>query len=607
MFISHPFALSFILLLIGLIVGASMYHYASRHARRSPSSQPEDNHRNELAAEHKRTQSLLRIITTISSTLDLDQILDRTLNVLNEVIGSEQSSILLKRPEQPMLYYRASLGYAAPPPPGGRPTTIKANEGLGGWVIAHRQPVLIPDLNQDPRWITSNGYSLQHRSSIAVPLILGEECLGALLLFHTRQNFFLTHQLDFVQAAANQIAVAINNADLYNLIRLQADRLSVMLRTQQVEASQSRAILESIADGVLVTDSKGNITLINDSAERILGLNQSEVIGKPLSNYADMLGKAARSWWASIQNWSLAPPTSQEGKALAEQITLEDGRFISVHLAPVTLQNEFLGTVSVFRDITHQVEVDRLKSEFVANVSHELRTPMTSIKGYVELLLMGAAGTFNHQQLDFLKKVRDNTERLNVLVHDLLDLSRIDAGQIRLEVTLLDIRAIAEDVVMEFRRRTQKEKRQMTFEVLAPPELPPLPGDEARVHQILTNLIENAYRYTSGSGKVIVRLIPKKDQIQIEVQDEGVGIPPEEQPCIFDRFFRGHHPLVTASAGTGLGLSIVKHLVELHNGSIWVESNGVPGRGSTFSFTLPTRTPDNDKGSDNSSRSATAS
>ena len=167
----------------------------------------------------------------------------------------------------------------------------------------------------------------------------------------------------------------------------------------------------------------------------------------------------------------------QSGDTYAEQLELGDGRIALIHLAPVIFQNDFLGTVSIFRDITHEVEVDRLKSEFVATVSHELRTPMTAIKGYVDVLLMGAAGAVNENQSHFLNIVKSNIDRLNILVNDLLDISRIEAGRVILTPQPLDLREIAEDVIADVLRRSQEEGKPMALSLDAPKTLPRVMGD----------------------------------------------------------------------------------------------------------------------------------
>jgi PAS domain S-box-containing protein len=295
---------------------------------------------------------------------------------------------------------------------------FRPNEGLAGWVISNRQAALISDVLLDERWLQLPGVISQHRSAIGVPLMVGDEALGALLLFHRKTAHFSADHLDLVQAAANQVALTVKNMDLYSLIRQQAEDLGVLLRIQQVETSRLRAILEAVAEGILVTSADGKISLFNASAERILKLSRGEVADHSLEHFSGLFGKAARAWMEMIQQWSSGRVVERSGETYAEQITLEGGRVVSVHLAPVFLRNEFLGTVSIFHDITHQVEVDRLKSEFVATVSHELRTPLTSIKGYAEVLLMEAAGKLNEQQQHFLQIIKDNVERLTVLLND---------------------------------------------------------------------------------------------------------------------------------------------------------------------------------------------
>jgi signal transduction histidine kinase len=313
------------------------------------------------------------------------------------------------------------------------------------------------------------------------------------------------------------------------------------------------------------------------------------VIGQSLDVFGGLFGKSAGTWMETIRNWSEGPIGYEPGDSFAEQLDLENGRIVLVHLAPVIFQNDFLGTVSIFRDITHEVEVDRLKSEFVATVSHELRTPMTSIRGYVDVLLMGAAGAVNENQIHFLNIVKNNTERLNILVNDLLDVSRIESGRVTLSPQALDLREIAEDVIGDVLRRSQEENKPMALSLDAPQKLPHVFGDIERVRQILGNLVDNAYHYTPENGTITVRIHTPNGgrEVQVDVDDNGVGIPLEDQNRVFERFYRGEHPLVLATPGTGLGLSIVKEIVEMHKGRIWMKSSGVPGDGSTFSFTLP--------------------
>ncbi|MCQ3935557.1 MAG: hypothetical protein DPW18_00785 [Chloroflexi bacterium] len=543
----------------------------------------------QLQREQQNTETLLRILTEVSSSLDLDRTLNRTLSLLNDTIGAEQGTILLVNPEDNLLHYRAGYGYlsdrSASPNRAG--FTLKIGEGLAGWVVKNREAVLIHDLYQDPRWVRNPAAGQDHRSAIAVPMMVGEDVIGVLMVFQRMANFFSAEMLNLVKAIASQVAVAINNARLYELIRDQAERLGLMLRKEQVEASRQQSILEAVADGVLVTGVDNRITFVNSSAARILGVEEARLLGNSLEGFAGLFGKSAAAWTATIRNWSDDPSTYKPSQLYAEQLELENGRIVLVHLAPVIHQRDFLGTVSIFRDITREVEVDRLKSEFVATVSHELRTPMTAIKGYVDILTMGAAGPLNENQVHFLDVVRNNIERLNILVSDLLDISRIESGRVVLEQQPVNLHEIAEEVVAETLRRSQTENKPIALSLESQKNLPLVIGDNGRVRQILSNLVNNAFNYTPENGTIRVNIHQENGEVQVDVEDNGIGVKPEDQARLFDRFFRGEHPLVLATPGTGLGLPIVRQLVEMHKGRIWMRSTGVPGEGSMFSFTLP--------------------
>ncbi len=468
--------------------------------------------------------------------------------------------------------------------------TLKVGEGLAGWVVENREATLAADLYKDPRWVRSSTTSGQHRSAIVAPLLVSEDVIGVLLVFSRVENYFTPDSLNLVKAIAGQVAVAINNAHLYELIRDQAERLGLMLRKEQEEASRSHAILEAVADGVLVTGPENRITFLNSSVQDILGIKAQPGNGA-IAGRLWRLVRQSRDWpgWKPSDAGLKCRVPTKPGDTYAEQLELGDDRIVLVHLAPVMMQKEFLGTVSIFRDITHEVEVDRLKSEFVATVSHELRTPMTAIKGYVDILMMGAAGAINENQSHFLDIVKNNIDRLNILVSDLLDISSIEAGRVTLTRQPLDIRQIARSAIVEFQHHSEEDKKPMTFTLEVPKVLPRVHGDAERLRQVMLNLLDNAYHYTPENGTITVHLhsLNGNGAVQVDVEDTGVGIAKVDQERVFERFYRGEHPLVLATPGTGLGLAIVRQLVEMHDGRIWLKSTGVPGEGSTFSFTIP--------------------
>ena len=546
----------------------------------------------ELTLERDRVETLYRITSELSASLDLDRVLNRALALVNEAAGTTRGSILLVDPQSDMLVHRAALGRRQPLPPGGKPALFRRDQGLGGWVIQNRLPAIVPDLRRDDRWLDLPGEDgtlrrTTYRSALAVPLIAGDDALGALLLLHADEDYFSEAHLRLVEAAATQVATAINNAALYGFIRESAERLGTMLREKQVDAAKAQAILESVTDGVLVADANSEVILFNAAAERILGRPRDTVLQRATADFIGLYGPAGPQWDDQIRLWRNEPGTRRSVPSLSTRIHIEDERrYVNISIGPVTGPGEeFLGTVSVFRDITAEVEADRAKSEFVSTVSHELRTPMTSIKGYADLLLMGAAGSLNENQDRFLSIIKANADRLSVLVDDLLDISRFETGRVVLEVKTVSLANVIDQVFATLRERIQQKG--LTIQTDLPPDDPlKVIGDEVRLNQILTNLVGNAYQYTPPGGGIVVRVRPTADEmLRVDVEDTGIGIASADQHKVFDRFFRADDPLVQEFSGTGLGLSIVKSLVEMHGGEIWVES--APNMGSTFSFTVP--------------------
>jgi PAS domain S-box-containing protein len=549
----------------------------------------------ELREERDRVEALYRITSQLAASLDLDHVLNKALMSIVEAVGAERASTLMLDSSGEQMIHRAALGEGIRIPPGGKPARFSKNEGLVGWVMEHRQAAVVPDTRCDPRW-TDGHYergadrSREYRSALAVPLVATGQVLGALLLLHSSTAYFRAEHVRLIETAAAQIAQSINNAELYNVIRGQAERLGNMLKAQQVESAKSQAILEDIADGVMVTDAQGRVILFNAASERILDLPRQDALGRTTSEMLGLYGSQARDWIETVAEWAEHPDSHAGGEYLSAQLSIE-GRVVSIHLAPVLMggpnrPQEFLGTVSVFRDVTAEVEVDRAKTEFVSMVSHELRTPMTSIKGYADLLLMGSAGSLTQRQEQFLSVVRNNVDRLTMLVDDLLDISRIESGRLDLRLERVDVQEVVERVITSMRARANQ--RGLLLQAEMPGEelgLPKVCADPYRVFQILTNLVANACQYTPSGGRIIVSARAVSGKVQVAVSDSGIGIAPENQDKIFERFFRADDPVVQESSGTGLGLSIVRSLVEMHGEEIWVESE--LGEGSTFTFTLP--------------------
>ena len=541
----------------------------------------------ELTTERDRVETLYRIASELSTSLDLDRVLNRTLEMVTEAVGATQGIVLLRDLETDQLFCRALVGSDFVLPPGGTKSALPRGQGLAWWVITHGEPVIVDDIQEDSRWVALREQGQDNRRAcLAIPLAAAGEAQGTLLLYHNVPGSFTIDHLRLVEAAASQVSNAISNVALYNLIRDQAEQLGAMLKQQQVEAAKSQAILEGVADGVMVADAQGRVILFNAAAEHVLDIPRQQVLGRSTSEMMGLYGTEGRAWMAAIDEWAANPADRAPGDFTAEQLQVGD-RIASIHVSPVIRGTEYLGTVSVFRDITAVVEADRAKSDFVSTVSHELRTPMTSIKGYADLLLMGAVGELSDQQRHFMNIIRNNANRLTALVNDLLDISRIETGRMELRFGMVPIIEIVEQVISTLGGRAQE--RNLVLETQVPAGLPAVWADDDRVTQILTNLVGNAVQYTPAGGSVTVSARVREEMLEVSVTDTGIGISKENVNKLFAPFFRADDPHVQETSGTGLGLAITASLVHMHGGEIWVESE--LGEGSCFNFTLPLARP----------------
>jgi PAS domain S-box-containing protein len=542
-----------------------------------------------LRVERDRADFLHHVTVEMTRTLDLDRVLNRTLARVSQALGVRQGSILLLDQGSGVLIYRAAIGRPIRLPQGGKRTRYERGVGLGGWVLEHNEWAIIPKLDEDSRWEADPQQGGQCQSVLAVPLGAEGEVLGVMLLFHPEQAYFGQDHVALATAAANHITVAVKNAEMYRLIREQAERLGRMLREQRSVAAQRMAILSSIADGVVLADERGHIVVVSEAARNVLRLGDQELVKQPVSvlfaGCPDEAQQAVRQVMAQVFALTQGSPSDEPASVLmtcGERI-VEASFSAMLDNGPREAGSQFAGTVIVLRDVTVEQELAQAKTEFVSFVSHELRTPMTSIKGYTDLLLKGAVGELSAQQHHFLGVVRSNVDRMADLVSDLLDMSRIEAGRLTLGFEAVDVAQVVYEVG-ESVAETIKQ-RDLTLQLDASPGLPKVHADRNRVIQALLNFVSNAYRYTPAGGTIAVSACQAGDVVQVDVADTGIGISQEDQEKIFDRYYRADHPLVRQQAGTGLGLPIAKSLIEMHGGKLWLQSK--VDQGSTFSFTLP--------------------
>jgi len=541
-----------------------------------------------LRLQRDRSEVLYHIASELVASLDIDRVLNQALLLLQRAVRASRSSVILLD-DGGQLVYRAATGQTEPLSLRGRPAEFDRDAGMIGWVFERRTSLVIPDAREDERCsFVEIGLA---RSVMVVPILSSEGLvIGVLLFLSPVVNVFDETQLRLVEAAAVQLGNALSNAELYRLIREQAERLGVMLRDQRIEATKNQAILEGIADGVMVADTEGQVILFNAAAERILSISRQQALGQKLDEILGLYGSEVYEWLAQIAEWHADPARYASGALLDRRLTV-GRRYVSVHLSPVIhaarqqgAAGEFLGVVSVFRDITSEIEADRAKSDFVSTVSHELRTPMTSIVGYVDLMLHGAVGELPGAQVEFLKRVKTNADRLTNLVDDLLDISRIEQGHIELLCRPLAMEEVIAQVIEGMQAKI--EEKEQTLSLVVPTDMPAVHGDPDRLAQILTNLLSNAHKYTPVGGQIAIYAYVRDAMMHVAVADSGIGIAPENQKRIFERFYRVENdPAVYEVSGTGLGLAISLSLIQMHGGSIWLESE--VGKGSMFTFSLP--------------------
>lgn len=355
--------------------------------------------------------------------------------------------------------------------------------------------------------------------------------------------------------------------------------------TGSLQTLIKHTVLASIAEGVLVNDVAGRVTLVNRSAAQLLRVDAKTSVGQPIRVMFESFTSRARTALLEAMQRVYADPYSYaDGQGVTETLIEVDSQVIQAYLSPLLEDaGEFLGIVTVLRDITREVAAERVKTEFVSNVSHELRSPLTSIKGYVDLLLSGDIGKLQPLHEDYLNVIRTNANHLVRLIDDLLDVSRFDSGRFELEVFPIDAESLIIEALEMVRPQVDQKHLQLTTQLQ--PRVGAVLGDRGRLVQVLLNLLSNACRYTPEGGEISVRLSKADSVLRVDVIDTGMGIALEDQSKIFQRFYRVNEQSVKEVQGTGLGLPIAKMLVEMHGGRIWVESQ--VGQGSMFTVILP--------------------
>jgi len=361
-------------------------------------------------------------------------------------------------------------------------------------------------------------------------------------------------------------------------LNVMASRLREKIQDLEQEQSKTTAILDAMVEGVIAVDGQEHILLMNERARAMFGLGGIRGEGKP---FLEVIRNAdLHEIFRAVHAGAEAGPIRRE-----LLLTSPATRTLSVNAVRLAIPGDRPGMVMVLHDVTALRQLERVRTEFVANVSHELRTPLTAIQGYLETLLSGALDERENARR-FLEIVLRHSERLGRLLNDLTDLSNIELGKVTLRREPVRIADVVGSVIDIIAPRAARAR--VTVGARIPADLAEVSADRDRLSQILINLIDNAVKYTPEGGSVTVTARNREDgTIEVAVADTGIGIPPADLPRITERFYRVDKARSRELGGTGLGLAIVKHLVMAHGGELRIESE--QERGTTVRFTLPVK------------------
>jgi PAS domain S-box-containing protein len=510
--------------------------------------------REKLRARLEELGMLLRVSQNVASSLNLDDALPPILQGALAATGAAGARIVLMPPEEgPALdglpvYPVYCAGAAAP---------LMAPLDRGVLALTREEGrAIIENLARARAVLDVAAVAGRLQAVMALPLRLEPTFHGALWLAYDTPHTFGEAEINFLTTLAGQAAVSVANARLFEAAEQGRQRLA--------------AILASTPDAVVVTDRSERVLLLNPAAEAAFDLAGKATVGRPV---AQVLPDPELVKLLQTNHGS--PPSA------AGEFKLSTGRTLYASASTIIgADGGALGRVCVLRDVTHFKELDEMKSEFVATVSHDLRAPLTFMRGYATMLPM--VGVLNERQRDFSEKIVAGIEQMTVLIDDLLDLGRIEAG-VDLAREPVRIEQVVGEVVETLAPHAANKK--LRLQVDLPPGLPTLSGDATLLRQAVTNLVDNAIKYTPSGGEVRLRVALDGGHVLFAASDTGVGIAPADQAHLFDKFFRVKQRGPTQVKGSGLGLAIVRSIVERHGGRVWVESK--LGKGSTFYVKLP--------------------
>jgi PAS domain S-box-containing protein len=529
--------------------------------------------KNSIAERIKEQATLLETSTAVVSTLDPETVLNRILEQMGRLLSIKMYAVIALDKENGSFRIRASRGLSQqfteqlsilPTEPDA--VTMRA--------LHAKEPIQVSDTETDPSYAIRKQRARVEgfRAVLAVPLNTQYAPPTALLVFHPTPHVFTSNEIQLLTSFANHAAMAIENAMLY-------ERSDMRLREQ---THRIEALVQSLHDGLILSDLRGMAIYANKRVGELADLSVKGLTGMHVDQILACI--IARTSEKSGKQKDVHKILNKQGERKVEISQTQVDRTIHLRLEVFNVNDEEgtpIGRGILFHDITADRELDRMRSSLVSTVSHELRTPLAAIKGYASTLLAEDVEWDRASQHEFLTIISDESDRLTNLVNNLLDLSRIEAGSLRLARESCDIKETINSAAKQS-RLTPGNK----FEVQIEAKLPELYADPPRLESILRNLIENAVKYGGEQAKIRVEVGRNGKDFLFRVIDDGPGIPVKEGQRIFESFYRVDDSLARLTSGAGLGLAICQGLVRAHGGRIWAEAQET---GACIAFTIPAK------------------
>jgi two-component system phosphate regulon sensor histidine kinase PhoR len=495
------------------------------------------------------------------TVVDLDRVIHEVIGLVSRAVGAQKTSLFLHEDQTVDWAHLITMRNLSPD------QSVKVvgrvlEDGFAGWVHRYRRGDIIQDTNQDERWIVFPDDPIETRSAMCVPFIHNDKVIATVTLIHEEPNHFRTYHLRLMEIIANQATVAIRNAQLVNHLREERRKL--------------RAVLQSITDILLVLDPYRRIVMLNDSALPLLGVkSQGDAIGQVLDNFVlvdDVFSPIVDMFTSGLgdtQRWTFETRSERRQSDYQVRISLWDA------------EDELLGYVVVMNNVTTLHDLSRFKDEMLRVASHDLRSPLALVAGYADMVAMDTPDK-ESPILSYVKTIKDQVDKMSNLVDDLLRVERIRSNPLELHEKT-DVAALVKVVLVNLRPLAGAKKQRLEHDVQLE-GVPRIVTDQVLIRQAMENLISNAIKYTQEGGVIKVFAYYDENRFHFVVEDNGMGIPEEHQPYVFESFYRVNRGK-NVEKGSGLGLALVKNVIARHEGEVWLRSE--TNVGSRFGFWLP--------------------